>query len=171
MGIASLIFSVIGVILPIILLLLEWHKTRNGRKLKGPWVAACQPLYYEETRWHIQPMTCRWKLLRGLLFDADDVDGKLPWQCMTKVQSSGLISGKWRSKRPGSKSRGYVALEISKNGKYLWGHLYGVPSSNVEALYSVLLLARNNDELEIAHEAMMRGKRELPPLYKTKDFV
>jgi hypothetical protein len=168
---ANLLFTLLGVILSVSALpIYEWYRTRRIRKLRGLWMSACQAVYYEDEAWHIQQMEIRWSLL-GTIIDAVEEKGKLPWVCITRLVGTSLLVGKWHSKRPGSTSAGYLALEIAENGRYMWGHLYGKPSSNRNALYSHFILARTEDDLEVARSALENSRRGLPKLGVTKNYV
>lgn len=169
--IESLFFTLFGALLSAFLIpSIECWKARSTRKLDGIWHSAIQAPYYQDEEWHKQKMVISHGLF-DIIIKSEEKEGKLQWTSRSKLFQNSFISGSWTSKRPGSLSRGYISLEISSNGKFMWGHIYGDSQQNVKVLYGHFIMAKNERELEIAYEALKFGTPKLSEFKKEKDYA
>ena len=67
-------------------------------------------------------------------------------------------------------SNGYMTLQIARNGMYMCGHDYAVVLEEGKAHFGVLLLAKDEDNLQKAWTAMASASRELLPLKQRTEF-
>ena len=98
-------------------------------------------------------------------------NAKLQWRFDAKLIGNAFLAGPWRSTRPGSRSQGYMTLQLSRNGTYMCGHDYAMVFEESKAHFGVLLLARTSDALEKAWSAMRAARRELLPLTEEHNFA
>jgi TIR domain len=140
------------------------------RQLAGSWLSAVQPVYYAAgDAWHIQEVQIV-PTPRGYAVVTVRVEGKLQWRLDAKLVANSFLVGRWFSRREGSHSHGYMSLQISRNGMYMFGHDYGIVFEEGKAHFGVLLLAKDKEHLEKARAAMKSARRELLPLDQTMDF-
>lgn len=166
-----LLFTIIGAIISVsILPLIEWYRARNRRFLFCEWFSAFQAPYYEDSAWHRQRLNIRYSIT-GILIEDMNEAGKLKWFASTKLIKNSFLVGTWRSRRKGSRSHGFISLQIAPNGEYMWGHIHGEPQSNMGARYGVILLARNEKGLEVAWNAINSGCKRFAKLEETVEYT
>lgn len=145
--------------------LVKWlvDSTYRSRSLSGVWLAALQPVYYRGPNWHIQQVEAT-RTLGGYRIATLLEPGKLQWLFDGAFVGDNFLVGPWRSTRPGSKSAGVMTLQIARNGTYLCGHEYEVVADHSHAGSGVMLLARNETDLQLAWEAACKGRRAMQSL-------
>ena len=140
------------------------------RQLEGRWTSAVQPVYYaKETKWHVQEVDI-FPTKDGYAVETKPADGKLQWRLEAKLVATHFLVGRWRSKRIASTSNGYMTLQIARNGLYMCGHDYAILVEEGTAHFGVLLLAKDEDNLQNAWTAMALASRELLPLNQRTEF-
>lgn len=140
------------------------------RQLAGKWISAVQAVYYAAgNAWHVQDVEIA-PTPRGYSVATIPAPGKLQWRFEAKLVANAFFVGRWFSKRAGSESKGYMSLQISRNGTYMFGHDYGVVFDEGKAHFGVMLLAKTEEKLEIARTAMKRARRKMSSLDKRIDF-
>lgn len=144
-------------------------KNRGRRRLRGEWLSAVQVVFYETENWHVQRVRVRQRLFK-LVVETIEEPGKLQWILEANLENRLYLVGPWRSLRAGSISGGYMSLQISSNGKYMCGHDYGDGVRHDKAHFGIMLLGRNEQELQLAFDAMSTGQREMLPLSSKQDF-
>jgi len=164
------IAPLIGAIMALVLTIaLELWKGRGRRRLYGEWVLAVQPVYYKTGKWHLQKVQFKPAIL-GLEVQTADAPKTLQWCWHPRLETKTYLAGRWKSTRPGSISDGFMSVQISSNGKYMFGHDYGSVASDKESNFGVLLLGRTQSDLESAWETISKGAREMLPLTETVEF-
>lgn len=140
------------------------------RQLDGVWLSAVQPVYYEaESGWHVQEVSIS-PTVEGYIVETRPAEAKLMWRLDARVVANHFLVGRWRSKRPGSASLGYMVLQIARTGTYMCGHDYAIMLDERKAHYGALLLAKDESNLQKAWTAMCHAKRDLVPLSQAVDF-
>jgi hypothetical protein len=140
------------------------------RDLSGNWISAVQPVYYASRGWHVQTVKII-SMADGYRVQTQPGKDKLQWRLDAKLIGNAFFAGPWRSTRAGSRSQGYMTLQVSRNGSYMCGHDYAMVFEESKAHFGVLLLARSSDTLEEAWRAMRAARRELLPLTEVHDFA
>jgi len=142
----------------------------NRRDLTGQWVSAVQPVYYAAgNQWHIQYVQITYSP-KGYAVKTVKAEGKLQWRMEAKLVANTFLVGPWSSRRKSSQSHGYMSLQISRNGQYMFGHDYGVVFKEQESHFGILLLGQTEESLQYAWKAMASGRREMLPLTHTVNF-
>jgi hypothetical protein len=147
----------------------ELWKGRGRRRLRGEWFCAVQPVYYTTDKWHVQKVQIRPTPL-GLEVQTVDAPHKLKWRWFPRLEKKTYLVGHWKSTRPGAISHGYMSVQLSSNGKYMFGHDYGAIAKDRESNFGVLLLGLTRPDLASAWEAVSTGTRGMLPLTETIDF-
>jgi hypothetical protein len=140
-----------------------------GRDIVGQWISVVQPVYYERDGWHVQDV---------VISAPSDVytlktlpaPGKLQWRLDAKLVANAFLAGPWHSTREGSRSQGYMTLQLARNGTYMCGHEYALAFGDATAHFGVLLLSRAEEHLQLAWQAMKAALREMAPLERRVDF-
>lgn len=140
------------------------------RSLAGRWSSAIQPLYYPGgDAWHRQEVDITHSG-RGYTVDTVQALGKLQWRLRAELVGNAFFVGRWFSKRESSQSQGYMTLQVSRNGMYMFGHGYGIAMVESKAHCGVLLLGRGDDDLNRAWSIVCAARREMPSLDSTIEF-
>ena len=147
----------------------ETWKVWLTRKFYGDWISAIPVFYGSEAGWHIQYVVYENHPF-GPRFKTVDEEDNHQWVFHGRLIDNSYLAGTWESLREGSISSGFMSLQISSDGLYMCGLDYGNLNNDAKAHSGVMLLARNEEELENAWIAMKRGYRELLPLSQTWDF-
>lgn len=168
---SEIIFSaIVGAVISLALTTtIELWKGRGRRRLYGEWFSAVQPVYYPTTKWHVQKVRIK-PTIFGLVVETIKSDGKLQWRMYAKLEDQSFLVGRWKSLRPGSISNGYMSMQISSNGNYLFGHDYGSAVKHEKSDFGILLLGRSRSDLESSWKAMSMGVRKMLPLSEKIDF-
>jgi hypothetical protein len=135
----------------------------------GSWMSAVQPVYYGGEGWHVQPVEIT---ASSDLYTVRTLprERTLQWRLDAKLVSNAFLAGTWHSTRPGSRSQGYMTLQLARNGMYMCGHDYALAFGDSSAHIGVLLMARTEDNLQLAWKAMHEVQRALAPLDCRLDF-
>jgi hypothetical protein len=142
---------------------LELWRGKGGRRIYGDWLSAVQPAAYPDMRkWHRQKVHVRPSPF-GLRFRPVESPDKLQWEWFPKLHDKIYLAGPWKSTRKGAITRGYMALQMSSNGLYMFGYDYSYPN------YGIHLYGRSADDLQSAWPALSKGFREMLPLHETQD--
>jgi len=76
-----------------------------------------QDFGYSET-WHVQDVE-----ISGspdmYTVKTDSAPGKLQWRLDAKLVANAFLVGIWHSTRVGSRSQGYMTLQLARNGTYM----------------------------------------------------
>jgi hypothetical protein len=164
------------------------------RHLSGKWICAVQPVYYSKnisyyerrdamnlihalkqvfssgkTKWHIQEVQIT-PSLAGYVIDTISAKDKLQWCWNASLVSNAFLVGPWKSKRKTSGSHGFMSVQISRNGTYMYGHDYAVVLEEAKAHYGVLLLGKDENSLVKAWTAMRNARRDMFSLKNKIDF-
>lgn len=146
-------------------------KAEQNRDVYGEWLCAVQPVYYSTPKWHVQKIRAEPSEL-GLKFQTTkDSPGKLQWEWTPRLEYNTFLVGPWKSLRPTSDSHGYMSVQLSSNGLYMFGHDFGVVSKHENSNLGILLFGRTQKDLESAWNAMSKGFRPILPLSETVDFL
>ncbi len=133
------------------------------RDLSGRWISAVQPVYYPSCRWHVQRVEAA-STSEGYLLKTVQEEEKLQWRFDATFLNNYFLVGPWRSTRASSRSQGFIALQVSRNGTYMCGHDYAMAFEESKANFGILLLGRSDRELDKAFSAMKNARREMEPL-------
>jgi hypothetical protein len=164
------------------------------RSLGGQWLCAVQPVYYSrrrryrdqpfpgrwiralrshgsgaETAWHVQDVQIN-PSVTGYVVDTLPAEATLQWRWNAGLVGNAFLAGSWASKRESSDSHGYMSVQISRNGTYMFGHDYAVVLEEAKAHFGVLLLGKTEGALAKAWSAMRGARRDMPPLTYRIDF-
>src|SRR5262249_51159150 len=97
----------------------------DQRHLTGQWISAVQPVYYQAgNQWHVQHVQIT-PSPQGYAVETVKAQKKLQWRMDAKLVANSFLVGRWMSRRKSSQSHGYMTLQISRNGQYMYGHDYG----------------------------------------------
>jgi hypothetical protein len=140
-----------------------------GRDIVGGWISAVQPVYYQRDGWHVQDV---------VISAASDVytvktaqgPGKLQWRLDARFVANAFLAGPWHSTREGSRSQGYMTLQLARNGTYMCGHDYALAFGESVAHFGVMLLSRTEEHLRLAWQAMKAAQRKMTSLDQRSDF-
>ena len=140
-----------------------------GRDIVGQWISAVQPVYYQRDGWHVQDVTIS---ASSDVYTVKTVlaPGKLRWRLDARLVASAFLAGPWHSTREGSRSQGYMTLQLARNGMYMCGHDYALAFGEAVAHFGVMLMARTEEHLRMAWQAMKAAQRELAPFDQRVDF-
>jgi hypothetical protein len=164
------ISPLIGAIMALALAItLELWKGRGRRRLFGEWFLAIQPVYYKTNKWHHQKVQFKPTIL-GIAVQTADTPKKLQWCWYPRLEAQTYLAGPWKSSRVGSTSNGFMTVQISSNGKYMFGYDFGGIAKDKESNFGVLLLGRTHADLQSAWETISTGARQMLPLTETVDF-
>lgn len=145
-------------------------RDEDQRHFTGDWISAVQPIYYRAgSQWHIQHVQIT-SSPKGYTVETVKSEKKLQWRMEAKLVANSFLAGPWVSMRKSSQSHGYMSLQISRNGQYMFGHDYGVVLREQESNFGILLLAQNEENLQLAWKAMRSGGRKMLPLTDTIDI-
>ena len=148
----------------------DLSKTEQKRNVYGEWLSAVRPVHYDTPKWHVQKIRAEPSEL-GLKFQTTkDCPEKLQWEWTPRLEYNTFLVGPWKSLRPGSDSHGYMSVQLSSNGLYMFGHDYGAVSKHENSNLGILLFGRTKNDLESAWNAMSKGFRSILPLSETIDF-
>ena len=159
----------------------ELFKARGPKCLYGDWLCAVQPVYYlkkydhgrgksvVEDRWHVRRIriTPSWRGLKARTLKASN---KLQWVWYPKLRGQTFLVGNWHSTRKTSVAHGFMSVQVSRDGRYMFGHDLGVSETHEESNFGVLLLGQSEADLQSAWMAMATGFRKMRPLNETIDF-
>jgi hypothetical protein len=140
-----------------------------GRDIVGRWISAVQPVYYQCDGWHVQSVEIS-STSSIYVVKTDPVEGKLQWRLDAKLVSNAFLAGAWRSLRLGSRSQGYMTLQLARNGTYMCGHDYALTFGDSMAHLGIMLLSRTEEHLQLAWKAMKAAHREMMPLDQRTNF-
>ena len=144
------------------------HYDKQGTTRK--WVRALQSLYSStESEWHVQNVQIN-ASAGGYVIDTVAADGKLQWRWNASLVENAFLVGPLASLRKSSGSHGYMSVQISRNGTYMFGHDYAVVLEEAKAHYGILLLGKDENSLAKAWSAMRNAQRGLPRLTNRIDF-
>lgn len=140
-----------------------------GRDIEGQWISAVQPVYYQRDGWHVQNVVIS---ASSDVYTVKTVpaSGKLQWRLDAKLVANAFLAGPWHSTREGSRSQGYITLQLARNGAYMCGHDYALAFGDSVAHFGVMLLSRTEEQLVLAWQAMKAAPREMVPLDQRTDF-
>jgi len=145
-------------------------KETDQRHFTGEWISAVQPVYYPAgSKWHIQRVQIT-PSPQGYTVETVKAENKLQWRMEAKLIANSFLVGRWASMRKAAQSHGYMTLQISRNGQYMYGHDYGVALKEGESNFGVLLFGQNQESLGSAWKAMRSWRRKMLPLTETIDF-
>jgi hypothetical protein len=159
----------------------ELIRARGRDSLYGEWLYAVQPVYYltrrdapnkpppVEDRWHVHRLQIApsW---RGLKARTIDAPGKLQWVWYPKLKREFFLTGIWRSTRKTSASVGCMSVQVSRDGRYMFGFDFGIAHAQESSNFGILLLGKSERDLQSAWTAVDRGRRRVRPLSDTIDF-
>lgn len=149
----------------------DLSKAEQNRDVYGEWLSAVQPVYYSTPKWHVQEIRAEPSEL-GLKFQTTkDSPGKLQWEWTPRLEYNTFLVGPWKSLRPTSDSHGYMSVQLSSNGLYMFGHDFGVVSKHENSNLGILLFGRTQKDLESAWNAISKGFRPILALSETVDFL
>jgi hypothetical protein len=140
-----------------------------GRDIVGRWISAVQPVYYRRDGWHVQEVEIT---VSSDVYTVKTVPapGKLQWRLDARLVASAFLAGPWHSTREGSRSQGYMTLQLARNGTYMCGHDYALAFGDSVAHFGVMLLSRAEEHLGLAWRAMKAAQREMASLDHGTDF-
>jgi len=140
-----------------------------GRDIVGPWISAGQPVYYLRDGWHVQDVVIS---ASSDVYTVKTVPapGKLQWRLDAKLVANAFLAGPWHSTREGSRSQGYMTLQLSRNGTYMCGHDYALAFGDSATHIGVMLLSRTEEHLSLAWQAMKAEQREMASLDQRAEF-
>jgi hypothetical protein len=140
-----------------------------GRDISGEWISAVQPVYYGCEEWHVQDVMIS---ASSDIYTVKTVSapGKLQWRLDAKLVANAFLAGPWHSTRVGSRSQGYMTLQLARNGTYMCGHDYALAFGDSMAHFGIMLLSKTKENLELAWRTMNAAHRKMVPLGRCKDF-
>lgn len=140
-----------------------------GRDIVGQWISAVQPVYYRRDGWHVQDVVIS---ASSDVYTVKTVaaPGKLQWRLDASLFANAFLAGPWHSTREGSRSQGYMTLQLSRNGTYMCGHDYALAFGESVAQFGVMLLSRTEEHLRLAWQAMKAAQKEMASLDQRTDF-
>jgi hypothetical protein len=140
-----------------------------GRDIAGKWISAVQPVYYEWEGWHVQDVEIS---VSADMYTVNTVStpGKLQWRLDAKFVANAFLAGPWHSTRIGSRSLGYMTLQLARNGTFMCGHDYALAFGDTMAHFGIMLMAKTEDNLQLAWQAMKASQREMLSLAQRRDF-
>jgi hypothetical protein len=140
-----------------------------ARDIVGKWISAVQPVYYQRDGWHVQDVEIS---ASSDVYTVKTVPAtsKLQWRLDAKLFANAFLAGPWHSTREGSRSQGYMTLQLARNGTYMCGHDYALAFGDSEAHFGVMLLSRTEEHLRVAWQAMKAAHIEMLSLDERTDF-
>src|SRR5205809_18943 len=103
-------------------------------------MSAVQPVYYQRDGWHVQDVVISGSA-DAYAVKTVAAPGKLQWRLDAKLTVNAFLAGPWHSTREGSRSQGYMTLQLARNGMYMCGHDYALALGEA-AHFGVILLSR-----------------------------
>lgn len=96
-----------------------------GHDIMGQWISAVQPVYYQRDGWYVQDVVI---LASSDVYTVKTAPAleKLQWRLDAKLVANAFLAGTWHSTRKGSRSQGYITLQLARNGAYMCGHDYAL---------------------------------------------
>lgn len=140
-----------------------------GRDIVGRWISAIEPVYYDREGWHVQDVVIS-ASSNEYTVKTLQASGKLQWRLDAKLVANAFLAGPWQSMREGSRSRGYMTLQLARNGTYMCGHDYALAFGESVAHFGVMLVSRSEEHLQLAWKAMRAACREMAPLERRVNF-
>jgi hypothetical protein len=140
-----------------------------GRDIVGKWISAVQPVYYERDGWHVQEVVIS-ASAEAYTVKTVQAPGKLQWRLDAKLIANSFLAGPWHSTREGSRSQGYMTLQLARNGTYMCGHDYALALHDALAHFGVILFSRTEEHLQLAWQAMKAAHRKMVPLERRTEF-
>jgi hypothetical protein len=140
-----------------------------GRDIVGQWISAVQPVYYKRDGWHVQDVVIS---ASSDVYSVKTVPtpGKLQWRLDAKLVENAFLAGPWHSTREGSRSQGYMTLQLARNGTYMCGHDYALAFGDTVSHFGVMLLSRTEDNLRLAWQSMNTAARQMLSLDHRTNF-
>jgi hypothetical protein len=140
-----------------------------GRDIVGQGISAVQPVYYQRDGWHVQDVEIS-ASTDAYTVKTLPVPGKIQWRLDARFIANAFLAGPWHSTREGSRSQGYMTLQLARNGTYMCGHDYALAFGDSMAHFGVILLSRTEEHLRSAWQAMKTARREMVSLDQRTDF-
>ena len=143
-------------------------KRETLRGLSKEWLVAIQSVYYPTRKWHIQKVRFE-PSERELKFRTLKDPKKLQWEWSPRLENGEYLIGPWKTLRPGGKSHGCIAVQLSSNRAYMFGHDYGAVDKYKDLNFGMFLAGATQEALQDAWEAASAAFRQILPLSETAD--
>lgn len=153
----GLLFTILGSVISLLIpYFTESHKNKKRSDLVGEWFSLSHGGADNLVRDKISIQIKRGKFL---LRNSDNKLG-YSYEATCSIQSGSVLTGSWRSTRPGAHAKGELVLMISPQGNWLYGIYSGVDTAGAPKLLG-WVMGRSEQDLAIA-ERQLEANIQLP---------